>query len=169
LYIVKPWHGLTGGSLINTVMFALEADTVEYGEWKSGTRSEGTTYAIFSFTRKLTQSLGGAIGAWALAIGGYLEATKAVPNPVEPGSAIIAIKAWMGLVPAVCALIAMLVFSRYPLTDTLFRQIRDETEARKRALPGVVLPEGGLEARPWFCSAGHHARGRGCRDVRPVT
>jgi glucuronide carrier protein len=135
-----------GASLINTVMFGLEADTVEYGEWKSGKRSEGATYAIFSFTRKVTQSLGGAIGAWALALGGYLEATKAMPNPVEPASAIVAIKATMGLVPAVCAVIAMLVFTRYPLTDTLFRQIRDETEARKRALPALVRPEGGLEA-----------------------
>ncbi len=51
-------------------MFALEPDTVEYGEWKTGTRSEGATYAIFSFTRKLTQSLGGAATAWALALGG---------------------------------------------------------------------------------------------------
>ena len=51
-----------GASLINTVMFGLEADTVEYGEWKTGKRSEGATYALFSFTRKVTQSLGGAVG-----------------------------------------------------------------------------------------------------------
>jgi Na+/melibiose symporter-like transporter len=61
-----------GASLINTVMFGLEAETVEYGEWKSGRRSEGATYALFSFTRKVTQSIGGAVGAWALAIGGYI-------------------------------------------------------------------------------------------------
>ena len=134
-----------GGALINTVMFALEADTVEYGEWKSGQRSEGATYAIFSFTRKITQSLGGAIGAWALALGGYLSATKAVPNPVQPDSAILAIKATIGLVPAVAALIAMVVFARYPLNDVLFRRIRDEVEARKRGREHVVLPEGGLE------------------------
>jgi glucuronide carrier protein len=133
-----------GGALINTVMFALEADTVEYGEWKSGQRSEGATYAIFSFTRKLTQSLGGAIGAWALAIGGYLSATAAVPNPVQPASAVLAIKATIGLVPAVAAVIAMLIFIKYPLNDTRFRQIRDETEARKRSREDVVLPEGAL-------------------------
>jgi glucuronide carrier protein len=134
-----------GGALINTVMFALEADTVEYGEWKSGKRSEGATYAIFSFTRKITQSLGGAMGAWTLAIGGYLSATNATPNPVQPESAIMAIKATMGLIPAAAALIAMLVFIKYPLNDALFRQIRDETEARKRDDGHVVLPEGGLD------------------------
>ena len=106
-----------GASLINTVMFGLEADTVEYGEWKTGRRSEGATYALFSFTRKVTQSLGGAVGAWALAIGGYVAASAANPNPVQPESAIIAIKATIGLLPAACALIAMIIFIKYPLTD----------------------------------------------------
>lgn len=123
-----------GASLINTVMFGLEADTVEYGEWKSGKRSEGATYAIFSFTRKVTQSIGGAVGAWALAIGGYLSASATNPNPVQPESAILAIKFTIGLLPAICAAIAMLIFWKYPLTDKLFRSIRDENESRKLAL-----------------------------------
>jgi glucuronide carrier protein len=122
-----------GASLINTVMFGLEADTVEYAEWKSGSRTEGATYALFSFTRKLTQSIGGAIGAWALAVGGYIAASASNPTPVQPESAIIAIKAAMGLFPAASALLAMLVFIKYPLNDAKFRQIRNETEARKLA------------------------------------
>ena len=123
-----------GASLINTVMFGLEADTVEYGEWKSGKRSEGATYAIFSFTRKVTQSIGGAVGAWALAIGGYLSASATNPNPVQPESAILAIKFTIGILPAICAAIAMLIFWKYPLTDNMFRQIRNENEAKKVAL-----------------------------------
>lgn len=130
-----------GASLINTVMFGLEADTVEYGEWKSGQRTEGATYAIFSFTRKLAQSLGGAASAWALALGGYLAATDAVPNPVQPESAITMIKVTMGLLPAVCALLAMVIFHWYPLTDALYKQIRDETEGRKAQLDNLVIPE----------------------------
>jgi glucuronide carrier protein len=122
-----------GASLINTLMFGLEADTVEYGEWMTGRRSEGATYALFSFTRKVTQSIGGAVGAWALAIGGYVAATSANPSPVEPASAIFAIKATIGLLPALAALIAMLIFIKYPLSDAKFAQIRDETEARKLA------------------------------------
>ncbi|MBT2227172.1 glycoside-pentoside-hexuronide (GPH):cation symporter [Nonomuraea sp. NEAU-A123] len=122
-----------GATLINTLMFGLEADTVEYGEWQTGNRSEGLTYALFTFTRKLCQSIGGALGAWALAFGGYVAASKAVPRPVQPESAILAIKATMGLLPAAAAVIAMLIFLKYPLTDSRFRQIRDETEARKTA------------------------------------
>lgn len=120
-----------GASLINTVMFGLEADTVEYGEWKSGKRSEGATYAIFSFTRKVTQSIGGALGAWMLAFGGYLSATSTNPNPAQPDSAIWAIRFTIGLLPALCAIAAMLIFWKYPLTDKIFAQIRNENEARK--------------------------------------
>ena len=132
-----------GFSLINTLMFALEPDTVEYGEWKSGKRSEGATYAIFSFTRKLTQSIGGAATAWALALGGYVSATAAVAAPEQPESALTAIKVVFGLVPAAAAILAMIVFITYPLTDQRFREVRDETEARKRELEHAVLGDHG--------------------------
>ncbi len=117
-----------GASLINTVMFGLEADTVEYGEWKSGRRSEGATYSIFSFTRKITQSIAGFIAGWLLTGGAYV-----ANAPTQPDSAITAMKAGIGLIPAICAGLAMLVFIAYPLNDLKFRQIRDETEARKAA------------------------------------
>ncbi|WP_404380000.1 glycoside-pentoside-hexuronide (GPH):cation symporter [Knoellia locipacati] len=131
-----------GAALINTLMFGLEADTVEYGEWKSGIRSEGTTYALFSFTRKITQSVGGALGAAALAWGGYLSATADVPNPIQPESAVTAIRATMGLIPALAALIAMVIFWKYPLTDARFREIRNETELRKQQQGHLTAPDG---------------------------
>jgi glucuronide carrier protein len=131
-----------GGALINTLMFGLEADTVEYGEWKSGKRSEGATYAVFSFTRKITQSIGGALGAAALAWGGYLSATASVPNPVQPESAVMAIRATMGLIPALAAVIAMIIFWNYPLTDQRFREIRNETELRKQQQGHLIGPDG---------------------------
>ena len=119
-----------GVQLINTLMFALEADTVEYGEWKTGQRTEGATYAIFSFTRKITQSIGGALGAFALAIGGYI--TKLAADQVQPDSAITAIKASIGLVPAAAAILAMLAFIAYPLTEKRYRDIIAENDTRKQ-------------------------------------
>ncbi len=43
---------------VNMLVWALEADTVEYGEWKTHVRTEGITYALFSFTRKTGQAVG---------------------------------------------------------------------------------------------------------------
>ena len=66
LVIALIWAGImgVGVAMLNTLMWALEADTVEYGEWKTGVRTEGTTYALFSFTRKLGQAFGGAAAAF---------------------------------------------------------------------------------------------------------
>jgi glucuronide carrier protein len=66
-------------------------------------------------------------------LAGYIAASATNPSPVQPASAIIAIKATICLVPALAALIAMLIFIKYPLTDKVFQEIRDETEARKLA------------------------------------
>ena len=57
---------------VNTLMWALEAETVEYGEWRTGVRTEGITYALFSFTRKLGQAVGGALAAFVIGLGGYV-------------------------------------------------------------------------------------------------
>ena len=133
-----------GVQLINTLMFALEADTVEYGEWQTGQRTEGATYAIFSFTRKITQSIGGALGAFALALGGYVSTLG--PGAAQPDTAIIAIKASLGLVPAAAAILAMLVFVRYPLTERRYGTMVAETDARKArinapaATPVIPVP-----------------------------
>lgn len=126
-----------GASLINVAMFGLEADTVEYGEWKNGVRTEGATYAIYSFTRKVTQSFGGLAGAWLLAIGGYVAGAQ-----TQPESALVAIRAAIGLVPAGVAVIAMLIFWKYPLNDDFFRQIRNETETRKLSSGHLVGADG---------------------------
>ncbi|HVI37912.1 MAG TPA: glucuronide transporter, partial [Gaiellales bacterium] len=115
-----------GLALVNTLMWALEADTVEYGEWQSGVRTEGATYAIFSFTRKAGQALGGAAGAYALSLGGYVARA-----PEQSDGALTAIRAAAGLVPAGFALLAALIMFTYPLTESRFAQIVREVRARR--------------------------------------
>jgi glucuronide carrier protein len=116
------------------------------GERKTGQRTEGATYAIFSFTRKITQPIGGALGAFALAIGGYI--TKPASGQLQPESAILAIKATIGLLPATAAVIAMICFIAYPLTEKIYAEIVEENDARKReilqnrSVPTVPIPPG---------------------------
>jgi hypothetical protein len=47
-------------------------------------------------------------------LAGYIAASATNPSPVQPASAIIAIKATICLVPALAALIAMLIFHQVP-------------------------------------------------------
>jgi glucuronide carrier protein len=114
---------------VNTLMWALEADTVEYGEWKSGVRTEGTTYAMFSFTRKLGQALGGAAAAYTLGFGGYVSGA----HVVQTESAVQAVKLAAGVVPAAFVIVSLAIMAIYPLTETRFRQIVRETAERRIA------------------------------------
>ena len=117
---------------VNTLMWALEADTVEYGEWKTGVRTEGTTYALFSFTRKMGQALGGAAAAYTIGLGGYI-AGKGV---VQTDSAKTAIKVATGFVPAAFIVVALAIIFFYPLTEKVFRDIVAEVAARRAARVG---------------------------------
>jgi glucuronide carrier protein len=111
---------------VNTLMWALEADTVEYGEWKTGIRTEGTTYALFSFTRKMGQAVGGAAAAYTIGFGGYIAQADS-----QPDSALTAIRIAAGVVPAVVIGIALAIMLAYPLTESRFRDlVRDVSQRR---------------------------------------
>ncbi len=112
-------------NLSMSLLFAFEADAVEYGEYKTGKRTEGATYAIYSFFRKVSQAVAGAVAGYALAIGGFM--AKA---PEQTDSALSAIRGLVGLGPAIFALLGGLIFLAYPLTDTRFREIVRELHAR---------------------------------------
>ncbi len=117
-----------GVMMAMTVMWALEADTVEYGEWRTGMRIEGLTYSFFSFTRKCGQALGGSVPAFLLAASGY------VPNaPVQSENAIAGIQHAMALIPAIAFAIAFLMMLFYPLTDKRFAQLVQEIKDRRAA------------------------------------
>jgi len=114
--------------LVNMLVWALEADTVEYGEWKTGVRAEGIIYALFSFTRKTGQAVGGALAAYALAWGGYVSGAAAQSASAEWG-----IRAGAGLIPVVASILAIVVMVFYPLTDKRHKQIVLEIAERRDA------------------------------------
>ncbi|GHH79494.1 glucuronide transporter [Promicromonospora soli] len=145
--ILLPFAGLVLGMfgflLVNMLVWALEADTVEYGEWRTGVRTEGITYALFSFTRKTGQAIGGAVGAYALALGGY-----AAGAPEQTEAALWGIRIGTGIVPALCALAAALIMLAYPLTDTRHAEIVAEIAARRQQGGGDNGPDGQRSASP---------------------
>ncbi|ETC91669.1 hypothetical protein T481_11390, partial [Enterococcus faecalis PF3] len=53
-------------SIRHSLNWALVSDTVEYGEWRTGVRSEGTVYTGFTFFRKVSQALAGFFPGWML-------------------------------------------------------------------------------------------------------
>jgi glucuronide carrier protein len=107
-------------------MWTLESDTVEYGEWKTGARTEGSNYAVLSFARKVGQGIGGAVGAWALGIGGYVAGAT-----TQSSAALDTIRIVTGVAPAVFVGIAAVVMLAYPLTEERFQELVGEIAMRR--------------------------------------
>lgn len=117
-----------GLAAVNTLMWAFEADTVEYGEWRTGVRTEGTTYAVFSFTRKVGQAVGGAAAAYGLGFVGYVAHQETQTQATQDGIRFVA-----GFVPAFFILVGVLIMIAYPLTERRFTTLVAEVAARRAA------------------------------------
>jgi GPH family glycoside/pentoside/hexuronide:cation symporter len=89
-------------------VFAMTADVVDYGEWKTGVRSEGLVNSCTSFGMKVGIGLGSAVCTWVLAIGGYVGTAE-----VQTASAISAIRfgfSYLGaIISAICLVLIILM------------------------------------------------------------
>jgi glucuronide carrier protein len=128
-----PWVGIAafgvlgiGLGLTNTLIFAFQADTVDYGEWRSGVRAEASSYAVLSFTRKAGQGVGGAVAAYTIGLGGYVSGGAS-----QSDAAVTSIRVAAGAVPAVSILGAVAVMLAYPLTEKAFRNMVAEMAQRR--------------------------------------
>lgn len=127
---------MVGMMFVGMLVWAIEADTVEYGEWKTGVRAEGITYALFSFTRKTGQAFGGAVAAYAIGFGGYVAGTELT------ASAEWGIRAGAALIPAAFVTVSAVIMLFYPLTDKVHAGIVAEIAARRAAEEAGAEVEG---------------------------
>lgn len=112
LAVAGMFLSLAGAAAVSILMWALVADTVEYGEWKTGHRTDGTNYALLASTRKVGMAFGGGLAAFALAWGGYVSGATEQSATAELGIRVAA-----GLAPAIVLLLAVGAMKWYPLTD----------------------------------------------------
>ena len=78
-----------GSAFIIGTLFAMIADTIEYGEWKSGIRTEGLVYSASSFGGKLGNGLGTMVTSLSLSIGGYTARAVAGNGPTGQSEATL--------------------------------------------------------------------------------
>jgi Na+/melibiose symporter-like transporter len=110
--------------------FSLLADSVDYGEWKSGIRAAGLLTAIgAAFCLKVGSGLGGALPAWILA------ATDYHPNVAQNARALTGIVFAFVWVPAIfyaLALVPVLFYGRYEVME---QQIAKTLRAGRAPIP----------------------------------
>ncbi|MFQ7002412.1 MAG: MFS transporter [Ruthenibacterium lactatiformans] len=113
-YIGLMLVGSVGVGFFNMVIWAFITDVIDYQEVRTGSRDDGTVYAVYSFARKLGQALAGGVVGFALAAIGYVSSTGHVvqTQPVREGIYTIST-----LVPGLSYLgVFLVLLLAYPLT-----------------------------------------------------
>lgn len=113
---------------LSACVFALTADVVDFGEWKSGIRAEGVINSCTSFGMKIGIGLGSAASGWILAYGGYNGAAAQ-----QSASALSAIRFGFGYFGAILALLCMIVLFLMDL-DKYLGQVQIDLEEKHAAM-----------------------------------
>ena len=99
-----------GLGLFNTVIWACIVDVIDYGEVKNHVREDGTTYACYSFARKLGQAASSGLTGALLSLVGYTELTRTDPTVLNGVFNITCIVPIVGFL-----LVALVLMFLYPL------------------------------------------------------
>lgn len=125
-FIILVSIGYVALAIPNGITWAFVSDVIDYGEWHTGIRKEGITYAAFNFSRKIAQSLAAVVSAAILGFTGY------VGNAAPTSKTLAGIKGAMTLYPAFAlAMAAVILFFLYGLSDDKYRQIASDLSAGK--------------------------------------
>lgn len=111
---------------IQSGVFAMAADVVDYGEWKTGVRSEGLINSCTSFGMKIGIGVGSSVGLWILDLGGY-DGLAAV----QTESALNAVRFAFGYNGAILSVVVLILCILMNI-DKYIKQIQSDLE-KKRA------------------------------------
>lgn len=116
-----------GAAFAAAVLYGLIADTIDYGEWKTGFAASGIGMAAMTFVTKVACGLSASLIGLLMDWGGY-DATLAVQSE----KAVFVINLCYTLIPMACGIIACVLLLFYDL-DKLYPRIQKELAERRSA------------------------------------
>jgi len=114
-----------GFGLMTPLPWSMVPDTIEYGQWRTGVRSEGTIYSSFIFVQLLATAIGAKLSGTLLSAFGY------VPNAVQTPTALHGILIMFTVVPIIGAIIGIGTLLFYKLDEKTFQRYVKEIKERE--------------------------------------
>ncbi len=106
-----------GNSAFILTFWSMVPDTVEFGEWKTGTRAEGSIFGLIAFSQKIALGIGTGM------IGILLDAMGYVANRPQSPETLRGIVLLYGGGPLLLFLASILVIRAYPITGPMHRRL----------------------------------------------
>lgn len=124
LLIVLGFIGIGNGAT-GVLFWSMLPDTIEYGEWKTGVRTESSLYGFMTFAQK------GAIAFAALLLGMVLTQIGFEPNEIQSEQTLSGLKFVMTWIPLVGIFISFILVYFYPIDKSFHKKLINEIEIRK--------------------------------------
>ncbi len=129
VFLVLTFFSGAGLTFFVLEVWALVTDVIDYQELLSGRREEGTSYAFFSFTRKLGQTVAGAGSSALLAAIGYDVTKVSVGQNPEVLSRLYDVTT---IVPAIALLLMFIILAFfYKLSKSELEKLHAELDKKR--------------------------------------
>ena len=106
------------------LVWAMYADTADYGEWKSGRRTTALVFSSLQFAQKLGLAVGAGLAGVILGLFGF------VANEVQTPTAMAGIRFMFSVMPAVLAVLGAAAIFFYKINSETIRQFERELQER---------------------------------------
>lgn len=120
-----------GVSVCYLVPTAMLPDVIELDELQTGKRREGLFYGFLVLLQKFALAIGTFVVMWAIGLAGYLSHGPGEATPVQPESALFAIRIAIGPLPTLSLLLGMFLTWKYPITKERHAEILRQLAERK--------------------------------------
>ncbi|NJM85321.1 MAG: MFS transporter, partial [Leptolyngbyaceae cyanobacterium RM2_2_21] len=122
MYGLAVMAGL-GISVAYLIPWSMMPDVIDLDELQTGKRREGIFYGFMVLLQKIGLAIGLFLVGRALDVSGFQESVAGQPLPVQPDSALLAIRIAIGPLPTVCLLAGLILAYFYPITQSVHAEI----------------------------------------------
>ena len=113
-----------GNGAGGVLFWSMLPDTVEYGEWKSGIRTESSLYGFMTFAQK------SSIAVAALILGFLLSGIGFEPNQIQSKETISGMKFMMSWIPICGIIISLVLMYFYPISTKFHGELLQRIKER---------------------------------------
>lgn len=119
--------GNLSGAPLPVLLWAMYADTADYGEWRSGRRTTALVFSASTMSQKIGWALAAFVALHLMSFAGFQ--ANVIPTTEVKDSIVLL----MSMMPAAFGILSVVIFLFYPLTDKRVNEINGELTARRLA------------------------------------
>jgi len=131
MYLMAVMAGV-GVSTAYLIPWSMIPDVIELDELQTGQRREGIFYGFMVLLQKFGLAFGLFLVGNALQVYGFKSSVAGSPLPIQPDSALLAIRIAIGPLPTICLICGLFLTYFYPITREMHAEMMLKLKERQQ-------------------------------------